>query len=208
MTRNQLCPKQAVRVGCTVRVGCRGRSSGVDSPPHAPPLPRPRSPGRQPPLAFRLQGGAGSSGLPPVLPAPHPSPTAAGCRPGSAAPHTAPPPSAAWSRCAEDTPACGRSTGKGLRWPGPAQPWAQTVARLLLWPPCLWPTVLRPVGARVPPLGKGGRGFPPQAVTHPRVVPLPPQGPTHLSNSLRSCFSRSRMATCSLPHSFSTSSGW
>lgn len=40
----------------------------------------------------------------------------------------------------------------------------------------------------------------------PRSVP-PTRG-THLSNSARSSFSRSRTATCSLPHSFSTSSGW
>lgn len=53
----------------------------------------------------------GSSCLPPAslpspTPRPSPSPIAAGRRPGSAAPHTAQPPSAVCSRCAEDAPAC------------------------------------------------------------------------------------------------------
>lgn len=73
----------------------------------------------------QLQGVAGLGLLPPSSPSAQaqPSPTAAGRRPGSAAPHTAQPPSAACSRCAEDAPVCGREqTRPPLReWRPPAR---------------------------------------------------------------------------------------
>lgn len=60
-----------------------------------------------PPTGHRAWRAPGSSRLPAQWPcSPLPSPTAAGRRRGSAAPHTAQPPSGVCSRCAEDTPAC------------------------------------------------------------------------------------------------------
>lgn len=224
VARGQFCSQKEVRVG--------SRPEGPGFPalvPH-PELSRPQ-PWLQskqlsaPPTSLR-PGGVPTPPLalpprplaPPLL---SPSPTAVGSPPGSAAPHTAQPPSAVCSQCAEDTPAYGPDHSRAHR-----ESLGATTLHGRRGAPlcsglsvCLGRTVLL-----APSTGAwlGVGGFPPQAVTHPGVVPLPPQGPTrllsptslatrhmaHLSNSLRSCFSRSRMATCSLPHSFSTSSGW
>lgn len=57
--------------------------------------------------------------------------------------------------------------------------------------------------------GKGSARFQPLQPPPPRFPLGPPSGaPACLSNSERRSFSLSRMATCSRPHSFSTSSGW